>query len=103
MRGDLRQQMVADDQDFFLAQIDHAMTGRMAGRPDDFESPIAYGIMSPSVKNLSGCGNGIVHIGAHPGRAHTFDRVFLDREAVAIKNVRASGCIAGTAPWSASD
>src|SRR5260370_20885469 len=42
VRCDLRQQMVADNQDLLLAQQNHAMARSVAGRPNYLEGTIAH-------------------------------------------------------------
>ena len=83
VRGDLRQQMVADDHHLLLAQINHAMPGGVARRPDDLEAPLAHGDHVAVMQELVGLRHRIVLVGAHPRRPHPFDRVAIDGKAVA--------------------
>src|SRR5271155_3734021 len=77
--------MIADDQDFFLTQVDQAMAGRMAGSPDYLQLAVANRHYVAVGEELVRLRDRTIHITAQPGRPHSFDWIFVDREAVALE------------------
>src|SRR5208283_1353116 len=91
MWRNLREQVVPDNHDLFLAQVDYAMTGSVARRPDDLERAIPNRDEVAVIEEPVGLRERIVHVGPEPHWTHPFRRMLVDREAMCAEEFHRVG------------